>query len=339
MKKIFAIIIAVALIFTLCSCKTEEELASNNSSYIDSVQSSQASETTSETEEPTVSETESSDDTSTIIESTPSETTSSKPVAETSSKEEVSKNETSQDLPKEPINFVPSATKYYFNNVYYKGVKYASTSGKNNGVDCFAVITLDANDEYLNCVYVFDGKNSEQAVFNINNDRIYFLQYVVNDDRDYVLLNDYSICSVNLSGDNKKVEKKVTLPFTHISAKTDYANSKYLFFNITNIFDAKYDVIYRYNTETNELDELKHRINTHATPFSIGEKVFVWNPGTQEIYEHDVDFAIVKFFYTVDDPHRINSLGVKLKENGFLLYHHEREDKYFLDFSGNVSKK
>ena len=148
MKKIFAIIVAVALIFTLCSCKTEEELASNNSSYIDSVQSSQASETTSETEEPTVSETESSDDTSTIIESTPSETTSSKPVAETSSKEEVSKNETSQDLPKEPINFVPNDTKYYYNNVYYKGVKYASTSGKNNGVDCFAVITLDANDEY-----------------------------------------------------------------------------------------------------------------------------------------------------------------------------------------------
>lgn len=131
----------------------------------------------------------------------------------------------------------------------------------------------------------------------------------------------------------------MNLPFTHISAQTDYVNSKYLFFTVTNIFDGTYDVIYRYNTETNELIELKHRISTHAIPFSVGEKVFVWNPGTQEIYEHDVDFARVKFFYTVDDPHRTDSLGVKLKENGFLLYHHEREDKYLLDFSGNVSKK
>lgn len=208
MKKLFAIILAICLVFTLCSCKTADEVTSNNSSYSEPVHSSETSDTTSETEELVVSETESSDDTSTIIESTPSETTSSKPIAETSSKEEVSKNETTQDLPKEPINFVPSDTKYYYNNVYYKGVKYASTSGKNNGVDCFAVVTLDANDEYLNCVYVFDGKNNERAVFNIHNDRIYYLQYAINDDRDYILLNDYSICSVNLSGGNKRVDKR-----------------------------------------------------------------------------------------------------------------------------------
>lgn len=338
MKKLFAIILAICLVFTLCSCKTADEVTSNNSSYSEPVHSSETSDTTSETEEPIVSETESSDDTSTIIESTPSETTSSKPIAETSSKEEVSKNETSQDLPKEPINFVPNDTKYYYNNVYYKGVKYACIMGKNNGVSCSAVVTLDSNDEYLNCVYVFDVKNNEQTIFNVHNDRIYFLQYVINDDRDYTLLNDYSICSVNLSGGNKKVEKKVSLPFTHISYKADYLNSKYLFFSVTNIFDSSYDVVYRYNTETNELTELKFKIGAHKTIYSVEQRVFIMDFETNEIYEHDIDLARLKFFYCVDDPHKVNSLGISLKENGFFLYHPEREDKYLLDFAGNLTK-
>ncbi len=337
MKKLFAITIAVALIFVLCSCQTADDEISTGSSYSsEPTANSQIENTVSEIEEPeTSSETESVDNSSDVSVSNPTEEVSSNPTNNNTSNDTSSKENVAEQKPKEPIDFVPNALKYYYNNVFYKGVKYACTSGKTKGVACFAVVKLDANDEYLSCVYVFDNKNNEQAFFNIHNDRIYYLQYATNDDRDYVLLNDFAICSVDLSGENKRVDKKVDSSFTHISSNTDYANSKYLFFAVTNIFDGVYDVMYRYNTETNELSELKHKIGAHTTSFSVGEKVFVWNWDNQEIYEHDIEFARLKFFYTVDDPHKINSLGVKLKENGFLLYHHEREDKYLLDFSGN----
>ena len=91
MKKLFAIIIAFALIFTLCSCKTEEELASNNSSYIENVQSSETSNITTESEETDVSsKIETNDETASNISSNTQSTVSNNTSNES---EVVSKNE------------------------------------------------------------------------------------------------------------------------------------------------------------------------------------------------------------------------------------------------------
>ena len=87
MKKIFALIIVIALIFTLCSCKKINNDVSS-SIYSESTHRSETSSVTSETEESAPSTTESDDTTSNTTTSTPAENTSSEPVIDNTSKEE-----------------------------------------------------------------------------------------------------------------------------------------------------------------------------------------------------------------------------------------------------------
>lgn len=87
MKKIFALIIVIALIFTLCSCKKFNNDVSS-SIYSESTHSSETSSVTSETEESAPSTTKSDDTTSNTTTSTPVENTSSEPVIDNTSKEE-----------------------------------------------------------------------------------------------------------------------------------------------------------------------------------------------------------------------------------------------------------
>ena len=343
MKKLSAIIISITLVFTLCSCQPAGDDISDTSSYSEPTYNSQIDNTISELEEPdTSSETPSADISSEVVISKPKDTESSNTVIDNSSKEEVknvsSKEEISEEEPKESINFAPSTTVSCSNKIFYKDAVYAYARGKNNGVDCWAVVALDDNGEYLNCIYVFDEKNDEHATFNVYNDRIYFLQFVQNDYKDFVLLNTLSICSVNLSGKDKRIEKTESLPFTHISIEIEYSNSKFLFFTVNNLFDGIYDEMYRYNIQTKELVKLDYNLPAHTTVYSVEEKIFVWNPDDQFIFEYDVDFNNSTLFHTVDDPHRVNSLVVSLQEDGFLLHHSNRDDKYFLDFSGNLTQ-
>lgn len=352
MKKIIAIICNLVLVFTLCACESSSDDISNNSFVSDPVSNiinddiSSSGTTTSEQVDTDISNDVSSD--------TPSDTNSSTPVDEVSSNPIVEDTPTEDEKPQnEPINFVPNkipafnsdtgkadyenAAISYSNDIWYKGIRYATTGGKNNGTDCFAIVTVGDNDEYLDCIYVFDAKNNEQAKFNIYNDRIYYFKYMLNDARDYVLLNDFAICSVNLSGTDKRVEKKLDISFTHAMTGEPqyYLNSKYLFFDISNLFDGIYDVTYRYNIETNEIVKLDFKLGAHNTIYSVGERVFIWDYSNNKIVEYDVDLKNEQLFHKVDNPYAINSLVVSLQKDGFLLHHWEREDKYLLDFSGN----
>ncbi len=358
MKKIFALIIVIALIATLCSCKKiNDDIYSSSSSEPHYV--SEISSVTSETEESNVSNTESDDTTSNITASTPVDNTSSEPVVDDTSKgkptNESSKEQTTEGKPKEPINFVPkqwptlnsdltmdyeNASIVYCNNVFYQDIRYAATSGQSNGVECFAIVTVGDNNEYLNCVSIIDSGNDEHEAFNIYNDRIYYLQYKVQPDslNGYELFNTVSICSMNLLGEDKRIEKTVDIPFTHIELEISYLNSKYLFFAVTNVFDGVYNVMYRYNTETNELNKLDYKLSAHTSVFSVEERVFVWNSDTQDIYEYDINLKNEKHFCEVDNPYQKDSLVVKLQKNGFLLFHWDRDDKYLLDFAGNRTR-
>lgn len=351
MKKLFCLTMVIALIFTLCSCKKiNNDVYSSSSSDPDYV--SEISTVTSETEESDVSNTESDDTTSNITASTPVDNISSEPVVDNSSKETSSIEQTTEEKPKEPINFVPkkwpalnsdltldyeNGSISYVNNVFYQGIRYASTVGQSNGVDCSAFIIVGDNDEYLNCVSIIDTANNQRGIFNVYNNRIYYLQASLNDSIDYTLFNTFSICSMNTSGEDKRVEKTVDLPFTHISIDIAYLNSKYLFFSVSNLFDGVYNVVYRYNMETNELFKSDYSLDAHTMVYSVEEKVFVWNSDDQKIYEYDIDFKNEKLFHIVDDPHRSNPLIVKLQEDGFMLSHSKRDDKYFLDFAGNCT--
>ena len=343
MKKTFAFIIVIALFFTLCSCKSANNDISNNSSDVNPAfnsttnDESSTDDVTSELENIDASSNVPSDTPSEPVPSTPSNVVSSEPIADGTHIDEPVEDEKPKE---EPINFIPSRTNDHTIDLYYKDVAYASVIGKNNGVDCRAVVTLDDNGGYLKCIYVFDTKNNEQAKFNIYNDRIYYYKYMSNDARDYVLLNDFAICSVNLSGTDKRIEKKLDISFTHAMAGEPqyYLNSKYLFFDISNLFDGIYDVIYRYNIETKEMVELDYKLETHNTIYSIGERVFVWNYSENNIYEYDINLKNEKLFHKVGNPHQINSLVVSLRDNGFLLHHWEREDRYLLDFSGNLTQ-
>lgn len=358
MKKLFAFIIVITLIFTLCSCKSANNDISNNSSDINPAINSTTNDeiftddVTSEPENIDASSNVPSDTPSEPVSSTPSNVVSSAPIVDGTSKEETSSDEKPQNETRDPSKFIPFQSPtvnpdgtpnfentqiVYSNDNYYKGDRYAAVLGYYNGEKCCAIVKVGDKDKYKECIFVLDTKNNEQPHFNIYNDRIYYYKYMSNDDRDYVLLNDFAICSVNLSGTDKRIEKKLDISFTHAMTGEPqyYLNSKYLFFDISNLFDGIYDVTYRYNIETNEIIKLDFKLGAHNTIYSIGERVFLWDYSENNIYEYDINLKNEKLFHKVGNPHQINSLVVSLQDNGFLLHHRNRDDKYLLDFSGN----
>ena len=354
MKSFFTIIICATFVLTLCSCKKINDNVSTSSSFSQPDYNLVTSDITSEIQQPVELETESSNTKINTSQPKPVTNINSEPVVDNSSKEPKdtsSEEKIIEDKPKSPINFVPkkwpsissngtvdyeNASISYYNNVFYKGIRYACTSGQIDGADAWAIVTVGDNDEYLNCISVVDTSSNESSIFNVYNDRIYYLQYNrQTDSKDYEILNSFSICSKNLYSEDKKTEKTIDLPYTHITIEGNYVNSKYLFFTVSNILGGLYDVIYRYDIETKELVAFSEKLGAHNTLFSVENRIFVWDSDNQKIHEYDINFENKKLFDTVDDPHKINSLLVQIKENGFLLSHSNREDKYFLDFSGN----
>lgn len=339
MKRLLVFIITVMLIFVFCSCTQKDKDTSKGNSSDKIVNNSETSDDSSETDDTTAS-TESSGETSGDADSPP-ETPPDTP--ENSNVTSSSQVETPQEENPVPINFVPNqipalgntpAFIPYHNETFYKGVKYAGAAGKNNGADCYAIVTAGNNDEYLNCIYVFDAANNEQSVFGIYNDRIYFLQYESNDPRDSKQLNSFSVCSVNLSGRDKRVEKNISLPFTHINCTSYYLNSKYLFFTVDNPYNGVSGRIYRYNTQTKELTDLGQQLGSHKSLFSIEERVFVYSSDEQAVYEYDINFNNQKLFFDVR-----NYYFSKFAAQGLVFSEQSTGSKYLLDFSGNLSKQ
>ena len=341
MKKLFAIMLTVSLLFAFCSCKKSNDNISSGSFYSEPTDGSETNET--DTEDILSSDTTSTDTTSTNTESEPNDTVNSEPTNDNSSNEEPTDTSSNDEPPKEepqkPINFVPNKIGTfipYVNEVFYNGVKYAGVRGKNNGVDCSAIVTVGNNGEYLKCISIFDAANNEQINFNICNDRIYYLQHEINDGRDYTLFNSFSVCSINLSGKDKRIEKKVDVPYTQIETVSFYLNSKYLVFTIRNLFDKAnvYDVIYRYNTQTKEITNLNQRLGSHKMVFSIEEKVFVYSSDDEAIFQYDINFNNERLFFDMK-----NYSFLEFVENGFILKSINNDTKYLLDLSGNLSKK
>ncbi len=364
MKKLFAITMVIVLIFTLCSCKSANNDISNNYSDINPAFNSTTNDesftddVTSELENIDASSNVPSDTPSEPVPSTPSNVVSSEPIADGTSKEETSSDEKPQIETRDPSKFVPDTFPIvgydinknpfideenrqivYNNIIYYKGVAYAYISGKysNEEKSCTAIVKVGDKDKYEECVFVLDTANNERPAFNIYNDRIYFFQYERNDIPPWNVYNEIYICSVDLSGKNKRIEKKLDVSFTHLlsSEPVYYQNSKYLFFYKDNYISEEWQITYRYDIETKEMVELDYKLETHNTIYSIGERVFVWDYGECDIYEYDIDFKNEKFFVNVDYQFAHFRLVVSLEDNGFLFYNNAINDKYFVDFSGN----
>lgn len=339
MKKLLAILLTVSLILAFCSCKKSNDNVSSSSFNSEPTYSSE------------LTETEPENISSSVAASEPTETVITDSIVENSSKEEPkdtsSEDEPPKEEPQEPIDFVPNRIKIwgseetfipYQSTVFYKGVKYASARGKSNNKECGAIVTVGDNDEYLKCIALFDFANNEYCDnFNICNDRIYYLQHEVNDKiGDYTLFNSFSVCSMNLSGKDKQIEKKIDVPYTNLDNVSDYLDSKYLIFTITNTTDRTnpYDVLYRYNTQTKEMVCLNKRLGSHKRVFSIQEKVFVYSDDDYAFFQYDINFNNEKLIFDMT--------GYSLKEfviNGFNIIKTATKTDYFLDLSGNISKK
>ena len=215
MKKFISVVLAMFLMFTLIGCNDADDLSSQNSSLVSSV--IEQTDTTS-------SQVESEQETSSQVEDIPSQQPSSEvssnvsqnstPVATPSVE-----NESVVETPQEEINFVPNKMPaspgsdeqvlLICNKVLYNGTRYAWATGKSNDVDCDAIITIDENDEYLRCVTLLNTNDNEHGIFTVCNERIYYLKYVLNDPRDYELLQSVQIWSMNLSGGDKRQEKEI----------------------------------------------------------------------------------------------------------------------------------
>lgn len=331
MKNLFAIMMAVSLIFTLCSCGEKDNKKSNRKPA--------NSSTSTEVDETVTPETESPDTTPSETEPNPDDTGSA---VDNSPKNEVvdsniPNNEPPQNEPQIPINFVPQSIPAlgsneafiaYFNEVYYKGVKYAGVHGKNNGVDCTAIVTVGDNGEYLNCISVFNSANNEQAVFTVYNDRIYYLQYVMNDPRTATLLNSFSVYSMNLLGKDKRLEKKIDLTFTHINCYSFYSDSKYMFFMVDDLINGKYSILHRYNTETKEFVSLNQNFGSHKTLFSVNEKVFVYSSDDKAVYQYDIGFNNKNLFFNASNYNWSSFAG-----NGLYFSEINNKNKHFVSFS------
>ena len=341
MKRVLAGILAVVMLLSLCACAEKEDVF-DGSYYSEPTYSGEASDTTSQTDDEDVSSTESP-----AVK--PNDTVNSKPIVDNSSKvtisDDTSKNETPKEEPEAAINFEPKLwTKFgteetyisYSNIVFYKGVQYAITGGKNNGADCFAIVTVGDNDEYLNCIAILDTANNERGIFNIYNDRIYYLQHPNYQKPDYVQMKSLTICSMNLSGKDKKVENIVDISFTNSDMVTSYIDSKYILFRVDDLFVGieGHDKMYRYNMETGEFVGLNFKLGSHRQVLSVGEKVFVYCSDDNTFREYDSNFNNEKLFFTAN-----GYAWSGTAENGFIFTEKATNDKYLLDFSGNLTKQ
>lgn len=332
MKKTASIILALVLMLAFVGCKKTDDMSSQNSSLVSSV--IEQTDTTSqvESEEETASQ--------------PEDTTSEQPSSEVSSN--VSQNSTPDttppivnesvvETPQEEINFVPNdllGKPAVSNIVLYNGTRYAWSTGKSNGVDCDAIITVNENGEYLRCITIFNANDNERGIFTVCNERIYYLKYVLNDPREFEMLQSVQIWSMNLSCGDKRQEKEISESFTHLYSVNAIANSKYMILSLYNAFDFTY-TYYRYDVTTKEAVKI-------STP-EFDEGFYIHNNqlfccNSLKLYKYDIDFNNKQLLY---DLTQISSdfVIIDLVQDGFMITVNSTNSKYFLDLNGNITKK
>ncbi len=345
MKKLFALIIAIFLIFAFCSCAKKEKGAEKGTYEEKPTEQTETSEIATKTEEETLSATEETATPPSIPEvpaTSSSAPVTTKPAADQpaagNTNSQNPTNNTPQEEPVVTINFVPnrfqkfgSTETYipYSNEIFYKGTKYASVLGKNNGVECTGVVTVGSNGEYLGCIALLDDANDERGEFNIWNGRIYYLKYPAIG-KVSTLHTSLSVCSMNLEGKDKKVEKNVDIPFSDIRGFTGYKDSKYLFFFAINA--TAQTSLCRFDMETKELVTLNQNYSSDKSYFSIENRVLVFDY-PNAFYEYDTSFANERVFFQTGNTYSWSSLTA----NGIILIHNQTKAQYLLDFSGNLS--
>ncbi len=287
------------------------------------------------------------------------DTTSSK--EDINSKVDTSNDETTKDTsnktesipfgdpapkPPIPINFVPNrilATPgsdekviALSNKVFYNGTRYAYTTGKNSGVDCGAIITVDADGEYVSCIAIIDTKNNERGVFSVYNNRIYYLNCAQNSWEVFELIESLQVWSMNLSGEDKRQEIAISAPFTHMSAINGIANSKYMLFPLYNGFDYTYSY-YKYDVSTKEVT----KINTPEFDegfYINNNQLFGYDADNLKFYKFDANLGNKELLLDVSTI-TSDYILVDIVQNGFIFTAESTNSKYFLDLNGNISKK
>ena len=242
------------------------------------------------------------------------------------------------------INFIPNRISLFpgsdkqglvlSNKVLFNGTNYAFTFGKNNGVDCGAIITVDQNNEYLGCVAILNTGDNESGNFTVCNGRIYYLRYIQNDDRDFKIIETFQIWSMNLSGDDKRQEKEISNSFTHIYGVNAIADSKYMILSLYNAFDFTY-TYYRYDITTKEA--VKISTPEYDEGFYIhNNQLFCYN--SLKLYKYDINFDNKQLLC---DLSQVSSdyVTIDLVQDGFMITVNSTNSKYFLDLNGNITKK
>lgn len=322
MKKFLSVVIAIFLIFALVGCNDVDDLLSQNSSLVSSV--IEQTDTTSQVEDAS-SQQPSSEVSSNVSQNITPVTTPP------------SANESEGETPPKEINFVPNilfGKPAISNKVLYNGTRYAYSNGKNNGVDCGAIITVDQNDEYVGCVAILNTSDNERGNFTVFNGRIYYLKYIQNDDRDFKIIEKFQIWSMNLSGGDKRQEKEISNSFTQIYSVNAIANSKYMILALYNDFDFTY-TYYRYDVTT------KEAVKVTTPEFDEGfyihnNQLFCCN--NLKLYKYDINFNNKQLLY---DLSQISSdyVIIDLVQDGFMITVKSTNSKYFLDLNGNITKK
>lgn len=341
MRKISALIFALLILFSLCSCrKTNGDMSDNGSEMI----------FTSELE---VLDTSVESDTFENVISSEAQTSStvkqsSQPAVESQvsqpvdisvhgieSNAESAESKVIDFIPKRYPTFNSDETYISLSNIIlYNGTNYAISYGESNGAPCYALITFDENYEYKSCVLVFDIEKDSWIYFTIYNDRIYYFYSFVNDARDdYVLLDSIEMYSMNLLGADKRLEKKIDILYTHIQEIQTISNSEYFIFGVDNLLSGTYEY-YRYNVITKEFVKI-NRPHSHKGNVLINNQIFVLHD-SNVWYVYDIDGNNKKLFF---DARYLTAdfLFVYVDEKGFIIKASDTGNKYFLDFSGNIS--
>lgn len=329
MKKLCAILIAVLLTATFCSCRKVHGDGSNNSSDSAPLFSSEISSIEEQPEEPEISQPEPS------APSAPVEQPVTPTPQPTAPQEPTPQGKPADFVPKRfPI--APGSTEtalVYYNCVFYRGTEYAYTW---DGVSRSAIITIDDNDEYLDFIRYLDF--GQDKAFTIYNDRIYLAKYPTvnnNYDKETQILNSFEIWSMNLQGGDKRQEKVITLSFTHIKHIDFISNSNYWFFEISNVCQNTRN-IYRYNVLTKEFVKL-NKEGFDDRFYLKNNRIFVFDEIGHKIYEYDINYENQRLFFDTSVLPKGDIYFDDLP-NGFVLEIENKDKKYLLDMNGNVSE-
>lgn len=270
MKRICSLILVVALIFTLCSCKKNSNDIFDISSYSEPTKSSEVGDITNETGENTVSKIEMVDAVSSTTISNSNESTSSKPtvdntlkeqpkdtISKTTHTEEIPQEETSSNQPTEsepsvdtnsediPLDEIEESAGYYKHQLngtivdwFVEGELVYAVFKSANRYSVF-----DTNTGEIVADYALSGKPAKMHNYG---DEL----WISYPDLQYIKIYD-----------KHTFEVKNTINLQNSVSSFDKYND-YLIYT-DNPDNRSYVKVYRYNLKTGQTDEIKSDSNRH----------------------------------------------------------------------------